>query len=98
MTTMFRRKRIAGAKLQQIRARILARDALCVHCLRKTPPVIRASVEVDHIIPLGRGGTESDSNRQGLCDECHKAKTRRDRGLYDKPLIGRDGWPIEKRQ
>lgn len=31
--------------------------------------------EVDHIIPLERGGADDDKNLQLLCSDCHKEKT-----------------------
>lgn len=36
-------------------------------------------LEVDHIIPLRDGGTNTRANLQVLCQPCHQAKTRRDR-------------------
>lgn len=70
--------RIQGRRLQIIRQRILRRDPLCKICLAKTPRRVEASKEVDHIIPLHLGGKEEDSNRQGLCVDCHKDKTARE--------------------
>lgn len=49
--------------------------------------------EIDHIIPLERGGTYADSNVQPLCKPCHEAKTALDRGYKSKAKIGLDGWP-----
>lgn len=31
--------------------------------------------QIDHVIPLERGGSNDDRNLQPLCDLCHKAKT-----------------------
>ena len=40
-----------------------------------------AGEEVDHIVPLSRGGAEQDpANLQHLCVPCHAAKTRREQG------------------
>ncbi len=66
-------------------------------CLRKTPPVTRIWTQLDHIVALTNGGTNDDSNREGLCDECTKAKTARDLGHEQRPRrqIGADGFPIE---
>lgn len=36
-------------------------------------------VEVDHIVPLRDGGTNTRANLQVLCLPCHHAKTRADR-------------------
>ena len=58
-----------------------------------------ASVEVDHIIPVTKGGTDERDNLQGICKECHEEKTRKDLGLKKKPQrIGVDGYPIEERR
>ncbi len=65
--------RISGRARQAIRKKILARDPLCVLCIALG--VTRAATVVDHIQPLWRGGAESDSNRQALCEACHDAKT-----------------------
>ncbi|MDR5790294.1 HNH endonuclease signature motif containing protein [Caballeronia sp. LP003] len=37
--------------------------------------------EVDHVLPLYRGGTDHPSNLQSLCTLCHETKTRDDLGL-----------------
>ena len=58
---------------QGIRERVLMAYPICVACW-STP-----STEVDHIIPVSRGGTNEVGNLQGLCHSCHAAKTARDR-------------------
>jgi 5-methylcytosine-specific restriction endonuclease McrA len=88
-------KRTTGSKLQQIRREHFSRHPLCVLCLKKTPPVIREAVVLDHIIALVNGGTDTHGNRQGLCGECHDDKTRQDLKQRVKPRIGVDGWPIK---
>ena len=77
----------------RIRHRILSRDPLCVECERKGR--VTLATEVDHRIPLAQGGTDADENLQGLCHDCHAAKTARDEGKTRKRAIGRDGWPLE---
>jgi 5-methylcytosine-specific restriction endonuclease McrA len=52
-------------------------------------------VELDHIEPLHAGGLDIPTNRQGLCEECHKAKTIKDLGYKKKERIGLDGYPVE---
>ena len=37
--------------------------------------------DIDHIIPLTRGGTEDDDNLQALCPGCHRRKTDQERLL-----------------
>jgi len=70
------RRRIRGRKLQTIRERLFAEHPLCVHC--ESAGRVRIATEVDHVVPLHCGGEDADSNRQGLCAECHAAKTRED--------------------
>lgn len=68
--------RIRGRALQSIRLHHLAEHPLCVHCLAKDR--ITAAVEIDHRIPLSKGGTDTPDNRQSLCRECHLLKTVED--------------------
>lgn len=61
------------------RARILARDPVCRcrGCKRCTPAgCTRPSTIDDHILNVARGGTDDDTNRQGLCAPCSDAKTQ----------------------
>jgi 5-methylcytosine-specific restriction protein A len=48
-------------------------EPLCRHCL--SVGKVRATVEVDHIVPLARGGGDARANLQGLCFDCHSRKT-----------------------
>lgn len=60
------------------RERIRRRDkGLCQECLRNG----RASIghQVDHIVPLSAGGSDTDGNKELLCLDCHKAKSRAER-------------------
>lgn len=55
-----------------------------------------SSAEIDHIKPLHKGGTNARENLQGLCVECHKAKTaleHRDR-LGGYPGCDAEGNPL----
>jgi 5-methylcytosine-specific restriction endonuclease McrA len=38
-----------------------------------------SNLELDHVEPLHRGGTNDYDNLQLLCVDCHKAKTARER-------------------
>lgn len=80
--------RTRGRRWMAIRSSILSRDPLCVECLKQDR--VTASQEVDHIVPLSRGGTDDEENLQGLCVDCHKVKSA---GPAAKPVIGLDGWP-----
>lgn len=41
--------------------------------------LLEASYEVDHRVPLAKGGRDTDDNLQALHRRCHEAKTREDR-------------------
>ena len=83
-------ERLRGRANQMRRAWYFANNPLCVHCKEKG--IIEPAIELDHIIPLHKGGSDDEDNWQGLCVECHKVKTRQDLG--QKPIIGLDGWPV----
>ena len=52
------------------KARVLARDRFtCQQCGAKE------SLEVDHIVPVARGGSWEPDNLWVLCRPCHKRKT-----------------------
>jgi hypothetical protein len=51
---------------------------------------VSATVEVDHIRALHDGGTNARENLQGLCAECHKAKSRAELG---GTVVGLNGEP-----
>lgn len=87
-------QRIRGRKLQEIRKAHLANCPYCVKCAEKGIYVF--ATQVDHIIALDNGGEEIESNRQGLCDKCHKQKTIVDMNYKPKAKIGLDGFPIEE--
>lgn len=86
-------KRIRGAELQAMRRRHFRGNPLCVMCQAKGK--VRLATELDHIKALVNGGTDTDDNRQGLCEPCHKDKTRIDMGHAPRIAIGLDGWPKE---
>lgn len=76
--------RIGGRKRMSIRAAHFRANPLCVMCLSKTPPRITLAEELDHIIAITNGGVDSldpFENRQGLCIDCHRAKTLVDLGI-----------------
>jgi 5-methylcytosine-specific restriction protein A len=57
-----------------MRAELFAADPLCAEC-RKHGRVALAT-QRDHIIPLAEGGVDDGENTQGLCDDCHLAKSK----------------------
>ena len=84
--------RIRGRRLQQIRRRHFEMAPLCVECERRG--IIRQATQLDHTVALVNKGKDEDSNRQGLCEACHRDKTARDLGYRPRPVIGPDGFPI----
>lgn len=75
-----------------IRASVLMAQPLCIECKRKGRVTLAS--EVDHIVPLSKGGTDDPENLQGLCAEHHADKSARDEGKTRRPRIGADGWPM----
>lgn len=63
----------------------------CAECLRNDK--LSIARQVDHIIPLHKGGTDDLDNLEGLCLTCHERKTARDMGHKVKVTFGADGWP-----
>ena len=88
---MIHQQRITGRTLQTLRARLLYDQPLCVAC--EAAGAVTLAQQVDHIVPLYKGGTNDDSNMQGLCVECHKVKTAKDMG-HRRVTTGVDGWPV----
>ena len=70
-------KRITGRRLQAMRAALFSRDPLCAECRRQG--YVRPATKRDHIVSLADGGPDDETNEQGLCDECHDAKSLQER-------------------
>lgn len=72
-------KRMSGRALQEKRRKKWQEDPYCAGCGRLLD--FPNGFDMDHIVPLYKGGTHDDSNLQLLCngpDGCHEAKTRED--------------------
>ena len=70
--------RIRGREYYRVRKRIMRRDGhLCRRCSR-------LAQEIDHILPLSDGGSESDINLQALCHDCHAEKTTAENNRRNK--------------
>lgn len=54
---------------------------LCVPCGKQGR--VTEAQEVDHVIPLAKGGTDAPENLQAICIPCHRAKT-----LAEEPGAG----------
>lgn len=76
--------RLRGRKLQKERERLFNEQPLCVECERQGR--VRAATQRDHIVPLAEGGQDVPGNIQGLCSECHSAKSQEEakRGRHGK--------------
>ena len=88
-------RRLRGRAGQKQRARRLARtDGLCEHCLREGRTTL--ATIVNHIVPLARGGADTDENTENLCGE-HDAIVTADQFGRAEPIkgkgVGRDGRP-----
>ena len=57
-----------------MRADLFQRNPLCVECQRLGR--VTLATQRDHIKPLAEGGTDDADNEQGLCHECHEAKSK----------------------
>lgn len=56
-----------------MRAALFERDPLCARC--KSLGLVVLATQRDHIKPLAEGGADDESNEQGLCFDCHEAKS-----------------------
>lgn len=72
-----------GRPWQRRRDRQLQQQPLCASCARRG--ITTLAREVDHKVPLHRGGKDDETNMQSLCIPCHKAKTAAERGGYRIP-------------
>lgn len=88
--------RLRGRAGMKQRARRLAIEPLCRDCLAKTPSRVTAATVPDHIIPLAKGGTDTDDNIRCLCADCHIVRTREQFGQRVIRRVGVDGWPEQE--
>jgi 5-methylcytosine-specific restriction enzyme A len=84
--------RLQGRKAVERRKEFLAKHPLCVAC--EARGLVTQAEEVDHIVPLSKGGVDDRSNLQSLCKECHDEKTRDDLGWRMKPGADHNGMPL----
>jgi 5-methylcytosine-specific restriction enzyme A len=79
-----------GRPWRRLRIAILERDnylCQCDGCTRLG--LVRVANEVDHIIPLSRGGTDDETNLRAINSECHKKKQQKKTA---QKLKRRRGW------
>lgn len=79
-----------GGRWRRLREAVLNRDPFCrLRTKCKGSP----STEVDHIIAKRNGGTDHESNLQGVCKACHSHKTAHEVGFvptehgYTTPVV-----------
>ncbi|WP_157177302.1 HNH endonuclease [Sphingomonas prati] len=80
-------ERLRGsAGVAQRRRRLAHTNGLCERCPDRGRTTL--AVEVDHIVPLDKGGTDDDSNTRNLCKSCHLEVTAEQFG-HRPPIEGR---------
>ncbi|MFI1177320.1 HNH endonuclease [Streptomyces melanogenes] len=47
-------------------------------------PLVASALNVNHVLPLALGGTDTDGNVQPFCRPCHRLKTREDFGALPR--------------
>jgi 5-methylcytosine-specific restriction endonuclease McrA len=52
---------------------------------------VTATDHIDHIIPLSKGGPDTDENTRGLCLKHHDEVTGK---IFSKRMVRQDGWGV----
>lgn len=76
---------LTGRPWRRLREQVLQRDnylCQCAECAKRFVPL--EATEVDHIIPLAKGGSDKPENLRAMNKDCHAAKTLRDSGIEPK--------------
>ena len=66
------------AGIEQRRRRMVQGQGFCRPC--RDGGRLTIATQVDHIVPLSEGGTDTDDNCQTICNACHAAKTASEAG------------------
>lgn len=66
-------KRARGRAGAEQRRRRLAAEPNCRDCAAEG--VQRPAAEIDHIVPISMGGTDTDDNVRALCRPCHAVRS-----------------------
>jgi len=72
-----------GKNWEKIRQQVLMAEPTCRLCWEREKRTT-ASCEVDHIIPLSKGGTHERENLRGVCEPCHQERHRGEFGWKRK--------------
>jgi 5-methylcytosine-specific restriction protein A len=81
--------RLRGAAGVARRLRIWTKSPYCAMCGRLTD--YPDGFQVDHIVPLFKGGLDEDENLQVLDHECHDKKTLADMGAKERTKFDQNG-------
>lgn len=74
-----------GRPWRRLRDAVLLRDKYlcqCAECAERLVPL--EATEVDHIVPIAKGGKDEGSNLRAINTDCHKRKTLRESGVNVK--------------
>lgn len=69
--------------------RKVRRAYLDEHPTCEEPGCRQPAADVDHVVPLRRGGTNEDENLRALCRRHHSRKTAREDGGFGNPKLER---------
>jgi len=89
-------KRLNGWLRREQRIRYLSQHPLCAECERQGR--VTAATELDHVVPLSKGGIANayvDDGLEGLCHRCHADKTAREQGHKVRGGCTPDGMPSD---
>lgn len=81
--------RLRGRKATARRLRLWAINPYCTMCGRLTN--YPDGFQLDHRIPLHKGGKDEDANLQVLHIECHDKKTMKDMGYKERLEFDKEG-------
>jgi 5-methylcytosine-specific restriction enzyme A len=68
--------RMRGRRWVERRARWLRAHPMCTTC--EAQGRLSVATEVDHVIPLWKGGADDEDNYQSQCKPCHAIKSARE--------------------
>jgi len=75
-----RRAAIARGNNAAVKMRRAVRKANGAHCATCMGWYLPSHIDIDHVLPLAKGGEDIETNVQALCKHCHKVKTAIDFG------------------